>query len=177
MEAALAEARRALLEDEVPIGAAVLLGGDIVGLGHNRTRAELDPTCHAEILALRAACAAVGANRLVGATVYTTVEPCFMCAGALVHARVARVVWAVRDPKFGACASLAEVLRHPGLNHRVDQAEGLMADEARALLQGFFRGIRAARRETAGTGDADGGAPAGGPSAGEPNDAAERPGG
>ncbi|MBI1380136.1 MAG: tRNA-specific adenosine deaminase [Planctomycetaceae bacterium] len=168
MEAALAEARRALREEEVPIGAAVLLDGKVVGLGHNRTRADIDPTGHAEILALRAACAAVGANRLVGATVYTTVEPCFMCAGALMHARVARVVWAVRDPKFGACASLAEVLRHPGLNHRVDQAEGLMADEARALLQGFFRAIRAARRDPGGVGGA---------SAGEPNDAAERHGG
>ena len=104
MDLALAEARAARQADEVPVGAVVVLEGEVIGRGHNRTRAEADPTQHAEIVAVRAAARALGAQRLVGATVYTTVEPCFMCAGALAHARVARVVWAVRDPKFGGCA-------------------------------------------------------------------------
>jgi tRNA(adenine34) deaminase len=146
MEAALDEARAALAADEVPIGAVVVIEGRIVGRGHNRTRRDRDPTAHAEMVALRAAAVAAGAARLDGATVYSTVEPCFMCAGALVHARAARVVWAVRDPKFGGCASLGSVLSDPRANHRAQLAEGLFAETARDLLQGFFRGIRAARR-------------------------------
>ena len=94
------------------------------------------------MLAIRAAAEATGDKRLPGAVVYTTVEPCFMCAGALMHARVKRVVWGVRDPKFGGCVSLGQVLTNPGLNHRADHCEGVGADEARELLQSFFRSKR-----------------------------------
>ncbi len=142
MDEALAEARAARDADEVPIGAVVVLDGRVIGRGRNATRSSVDPTAHAELLAIRAAAAEVGAQRLVGATVYTTVEPCFMCAGALVHARVARVVWAVRDPKFGAGASLGTVLTDPRLNHRCEVDEGVRAGEARELLTTFFEGKR-----------------------------------
>jgi tRNA(adenine34) deaminase len=142
MGMALEEARRAEREDEVPIGAVVVLEGRVIGAGHNRTRATNDPTAHAELLAVSAAARGLGAMRLPGAVVYTTVEPCFMCAGALVHARVARVVWAVRDPKFGGCVSLGRALDDPRLNHRVSFEEGVRADEARALLVEFFRAKR-----------------------------------
>jgi tRNA(adenine34) deaminase len=139
MALALAQARAAELEDEVPIGTVVVLDGRVVGAGHNLTRTHCDPTLHAEIVAIRSAARSLGAMRLPGAVVYTTVEPCFMCAGALVHARVARVVWAVRDPKFGGAASLGNVLTHPGANHQVEITEGVRAAEARELLRSFFR--------------------------------------
>jgi tRNA(adenine34) deaminase len=142
MEAALAEARAAESEDEVPIGAVVVVEGRIVAAAHNRTRALCDPTAHAEMIAIRECARTLGAMRVPGAVVYTTVEPCFMCAGALSHARVARVVWAVRDPKFGGCVSLGSVFSDPRLNHRVEFTEGVCADEARALLQQFFRSKR-----------------------------------
>ena len=139
MALALREARAAERKDEVPIGAVVVLDGEIVARAHNSTRTRCDPTAHAEVLALSKAARKLGAQRLPGAVVYSTVEPCFMCAGALSHARVARVVWAVRDPKFGGCASLGQVLSDPRLNHRAEITEGVGADEARALLQEFFR--------------------------------------
>ncbi len=142
MALALEEARRAEALDEVPVGAVVVAEEQVLGRGHNRTRTDCDPTAHAEIVALRAAALAVGAIRLVGATVYTTVEPCFMCAGALSHARVGRVVWGVRDPKFGGCASLGEVLSDPRLNHRAETSEGVLAEEAGELMVRFFRGKR-----------------------------------
>ncbi len=143
MELALEEARCAAAADEVPIG-AVVVGPDerVLGRGRNRTRERGDPTAHAEMIAIVAATRALGYQRLEGCTVYTTVEPCFMCAGALAHARIARVVWGVRDPKFGGCASLGSVLSDPRLNHRAAIAEGVLADEARALLQRFFRAKR-----------------------------------
>ena len=139
MGLALAAARAAEAEDEVPIGAVIVLNGVVIGRGHNLTRTRLDPTAHAEMVAISEAVRAVGAMRLPEAVVYTTVEPCFMCAGALAHARVARVVWAVRDPKFGGCVSLGNVLSDPRLNHRATITEGVRADEARVLLQEFFR--------------------------------------
>ena len=142
MDEALAEARRAYAADEVPIGALVVHDGRIVARAHNETRTSCDPTAHAEILAIRRAAEVLESSRLVGSTVYSTVEPCFMCAGALVHARVERVVWAVRDPKFGGAASLGRTLEHPGLNHRVRTAEGSRAAQARELLQSFFRNKR-----------------------------------
>ena len=155
MDQALEEARRAMAEDEVPIGCVVVAGagagaggdlvtgGDLViGRGHNLTRTRCDPTAHAELLAISAAARSTGDMRLTGATVYTTVEPCFMCAGALSHARVSRVVWGVRDPKFGACRSLGDVLTDPRLNHRIEHSEGVRAGEARDLLQQFFRSKR-----------------------------------
>ena len=146
MDEALVEARLAAERDEVPIGAVVAIEGRIVGRSHNQTRTRNDPTAHAELLAISAAALEVGAQRLPGAVVYSTVEPCFMCAGALLHARVRRVVWAVRDPKFGACASLGAVLDLPGLNHAIDHDEGLRADEARELLVRFFQEKRAEAR-------------------------------
>ncbi|MDZ4774815.1 MAG: nucleoside deaminase [Planctomycetota bacterium] len=139
MSLALAAARDAEALDEVPIGAVVVLDGVLVGRGHNLTRTRLDPTAHAEMIAISEAARSVGAMRLPSAVCYTTVEPCFMCAGALSHARVARVVWAVRDPKFGGCVSLGRVLDDPRLNHRAKFTEGVCADEARTLLQQFFR--------------------------------------
>jgi tRNA(adenine34) deaminase len=148
MALALDEARAALAADEVPIGAVVVRDGVVLGRGRNRCRARRDPTAHAELEALRQAFEATGDMRLPGATVYTTVEPCFMCAGALSHARIARVVWAVRDPKFGGAVSLGSVLTDPRLNHRAVVHEGVGADEARALLQGFFRAKRALLRST-----------------------------
>ena len=142
MELALSEARRARDRDEVPVGAVVVLDGEVIGRGHNRTRRDLDPSAHAEIVALREAARRIGAARMPGATLFTTVEPCFMCAGALIHARVARVVWGVRDPKFGGCASLGRVLDNPRANHRATITEDVLADEARDLVQEFFRSKR-----------------------------------
>ena|SRR5690349_5968315 len=139
MDLALAAARDAEAQDEVPIGTVIVLDGVLIGRGHNLTRTRLDPTAHAEMIALSEAARTVSAMRLPSAVVYSTVEPCFMCAGALSHARVARVVWAVRDPKFGGCVSLGRVLDDPRLNHRASITEGVRADEARTLLQEFFR--------------------------------------
>ena len=148
MALALREARAAERADEVPIGAVVVLDGRLVSRAHNSTRTRCDPTAHAEVLALSKAARKLGAQRLPGAVVYTTVEPCFMCAGALSHARVARVVWAVRDPKFGGCVSLGSVLSDPRANHRARIDEGVCADEARALLQQFFRKKRGSRGDS-----------------------------
>jgi tRNA(adenine34) deaminase len=128
--------------DEVPVGAVVVLDGRVIGRGSNRTRRGADPSAHAELLALRAAARAAGAQRLPGAVLYSTVEPCFMCAGAALHARVARVVFGVRDPKFGGCVSLGQVLSLPRANHRAELTEGVLADEARDVLQAFFRSKR-----------------------------------
>src|ERR1051325_1292407 len=123
MALALEGARAAEREDEVPIGAVLLLDGRLVARAHNQTRTRRDPTAHAELLVVSQAAVALAASRLPGAVVYTTVEHCFMCAGALLHERVARVVWAVRDPKFGAAASLGNVLGDARLNHQVEITE------------------------------------------------------
>ncbi len=136
------QARLAEQRGEVPIGAIIVSVDGILGRGYNQTRCRCDPTAHAEVLAVRMAARKSGYQRLDGATVYSTVEPCFMCAGALIHARVARVVWAIRDPKFGGCASLGQVLQVEGANHRAAWEEGLMAEEARSLMQDFFRRLR-----------------------------------
>jgi len=142
MRLALEQARLAEAADEVPIGCVIVLDGEVIAAAHNQTRTLKDPTAHAEILALRAAARRMSAMRLPGATVYTTVEPCFMCAGACSHARASRVVWGVPDPKFGGCVSLGNVLTHEGLNHRAEITEGVCADEAKTLIQQFFRKIR-----------------------------------
>lgn len=139
---ALALAEEARDADEVPIGAIVVRDGVLLGVGRNECRARRDGTAHAEMIALADAFRRTGDMRLPGAVVFTTVEPCFMCAGALSHARVARVVWAVRDPKFGGCASLGEVLTDPRLNHRAELREGVFAEEAAELLRAFFRAKR-----------------------------------
>jgi tRNA(adenine34) deaminase len=142
MALALDEARAAARAGEVPIGAVVVHAGEPLARARNRVRELCDPAAHAELLALRDAARLLGVVRLTECAVYSTVEPCFMCAGALVHARVLRVVWGVRDPKFGGCASLGNVLDHPAANHRVAWREGVLADEARTLLQEFFRARR-----------------------------------
>lgn len=153
MRRALGLAEEAALWGDVPIGAVVTRDGEPIALAGNEREKRHDPTAHAEVLALRRAAAVVGAQRLVGATVYTTVEPCFMCAGALSHARVARVVWAVRDPKFGGAVSLGSVLSDPRMNHRCQTAEGECADEVRALMRGFFEDKRRKARENMNTPD------------------------
>lgn len=138
MALALEEARRAESDGEVPIGALVVLDGRIVGRGRNQVIAASDPTAHAEILALREAAAALGNYRLTGATLYVTLEPCAMCCGAALQARIARVVFGARDPKAGAVESLHRLLDDARLNHRVSAVGGVLAAESAALLRGFF---------------------------------------
>jgi len=139
MEAALAEAQLAAEGGEVPIGAVVVHQGEIVTRGQNRVVRDSDPTAHAEIVALREAARVLGNYRLEGCTVYVTLEPCAMCAGAMIHARLDRLVFAALDPKAGACGSVLSVLNHPRLNHQLQVGQGLGADESRELLQGFFK--------------------------------------
>ena len=142
MELALAEARRAGERGEVPIGAVVAIEGAVVAARHNERESTGDPTAHAEILALRDAAAVRGSSRLDGATLVTTLEPCPMCAGAAVTARVGRVVFAAEDPKAGACGTLYNLGADPRLNHNFDVVPGIGREESAALLRGFF----AARR-------------------------------
>jgi tRNA(adenine34) deaminase len=139
MQAALDEARAAGEAGEVPIGAVVVREGAIVARGQNRVLRDVDPTAHAEIVALRAAAAAVGNYRLNGCTLYVTLESCAMCAGAMTHARLERLVFAADDPKAGACGSVLEVLNHPRLNHEMQVEQGILAEESAELLRGFFR--------------------------------------
>ena len=139
MQAALAEARSAAEAGEVPIGAVVVRDGEIVARGQNRVLRDIDPTAHAEIVALRAAAAAEGNYRLNGCTLYVTLEPCAMCAGAMIHARLDRLVFAAGDPKAGAAGSVLAVLNHPQLNHKMVVEQGILGDESAELLRGFFR--------------------------------------
>jgi tRNA(adenine34) deaminase len=139
MAEALALARRAEAEGEVPIGAVVVLDGRVIGRGFNQPIGAVDPTAHAEILALREAAAAVGNYRLVGADLYVTLEPCLMCVGALVHARVRTVIFGAPEPKTGALVSSTRALEIPSLNHRFDVIGGVLEDDCRALVQDFFR--------------------------------------
>ena len=142
MRRALDLARAAAAADEVPVGAVVIAKGEVVGEAHNQARALNDPTGHAEILALRRAGEALGHWWLDGATLYVTLEPCAMCAGAMVLARLDRLVYAAADPKAGMAGSLANITQDPRLNHRVDITAGVFADEAGALLRDFFRARR-----------------------------------
>ena len=142
MRLALREAERALEHDDVPIGAVVVHGGEVIAAARNERELRGDPTAHAEILALREASTALAGWRLLDTVLYVTLEPCAMCAGAIVLARVPRVVWAADDPKAGAAGSVMNVLAEPRLNHRPEAAGGLLADEASSLLRAFF----AARR-------------------------------
>ena len=142
MDLALAEARRAVGQGEVPIGAVVAIDGEVVAARHNERESTADPTAHAEILALRDAASALGTSRLDGAVLATTLEPCPMCAGAAVMARVARVVFATEDPKAGACGSLYNLGADPRLNHNFEVVAGVGREESAVLLQDFF----AARR-------------------------------
>ena len=142
MQAAIAEAHSASAAGEVPVGAVVLLDGDIIGRGANRVIRDSDPTAHAEIVALRAAAQYLQNYRLNGCELYVTLEPCAMCAGAILHARVARLVYAATDPKAGACGSVLEVMNHPKLNHRVQVEAGLLGEGCGAMLHQFFRARR-----------------------------------
>ncbi|GAB1328800.1 tRNA adenosine(34) deaminase TadA [Streptomyces sennicomposti] len=140
MRLALAEARRAVEGGDVPVGAVVLSAdGDVLGAGHNEREATGDPTAHAEVLAVRRAAERVGEWRLSGCTLVVTLEPCTMCAGALVLSRVDRVVYGARDEKAGAAGSLWDVVRDRRLNHRPEVIEGVLAEDCAALLTGFFR--------------------------------------
>jgi tRNA(adenine34) deaminase len=142
MRIAIAEARKALDHGDVPVGAVVVHEGEVVGAGHNERERRQDPTAHAEMLALREAAGRLGTWRLLGTTLYVTLEPCAMCAGAIVLGRVPRVVYGTADPKAGAAGSVLDVLAEPRLNHRPQVSGGLLAAECAALLVAFF----AARR-------------------------------
>jgi tRNA(adenine34) deaminase len=139
MQAALTEARLAAEADEVPIGAVIVREGSVIARGQNRVLRDLDPTAHAEIVALRAAATAIGNYRLLDCTLYVTLEPCAMCAGAMIHARIARLVFAAADPKAGAAGSVLAVLNHPQLNHQMQVEQGVAGDQAAQLLWSFFR--------------------------------------
>jgi len=142
MQAALAEARLAAEAGEVPIGAVIVREGAILARGQNRVLRDVDPTAHAEIIALRAAAQVQGNYRLTGCTLYVTLEPCAMCAGAMIHARLDKLVFAATDPKAGACGSVLSVLNHPKLNHQMWADRGILADESAELLRNFFRDRR-----------------------------------
>lgn len=142
MEHALALAERAREEGEVPVGALVVREGELLGEGWNRPIGSHDPTAHAEIQALRAAAARVGNYRLPGSTLYVTLEPCPMCAGAMVHARVARLVYAAADPRTGAAGSVFNLVQSEALNHRMAVEAGLLAEPSAELLRAFFRSRR-----------------------------------
>jgi tRNA(adenine34) deaminase len=139
MELALDQARLAAQAGEVPVGALVIKDGEIIGRGHNRNLVDRDPTAHAEIIALRQAAARLGNHRLGGCVVYATIEPCSMCAGALIHARVSRLVYGASDPKAGAAGSVLQVLNHPGLNHKMEVTSAVLADKCSEILREFFR--------------------------------------
>ena len=146
MRLALDQARLGEATGEVPIGAVVVIDGQVVASAFNRPIGAVDPTAHAEILALRQAAAAVGNYRLSGATMYVTLEPCLMCVGALIHARVETVVFGAREPKTGALVSTTRTLDTPGLNHRFAIEEGVLEEESRGILQAFFRNRREQQR-------------------------------
>ncbi|HEY1901539.1 MAG TPA: tRNA adenosine(34) deaminase TadA [Terracidiphilus sp.] len=139
MQAALAEAHQAAEAGEVPIGAVLVHNGAIIASGQNRVLRGLDPTAHAEIVAMRSAAQVLGNYRLNGCTLYVTLEPCAMCAGAMIHARLDRLVFAAADPKAGAAGSVLAVLNHPQLNHQMQAEQGILAEESSELLRSFFR--------------------------------------
>ncbi|MEA2563732.1 MAG: tRNA(adenine34) deaminase [Acidobacteriota bacterium] len=142
MQEALAEARRAAEIGEVPIGAVIVRGEEIVGRGHNRREIDRDPLAHAEILAIRQAAERVGGWRLTGCTMYVSLEPCAMCAGALVNSRIERLVWGAPDPKAGWCGTLGNLVQDPRLNHRLEMTAGVLEEDSAALLRGFFASLR-----------------------------------
>ncbi len=142
MEEALRSAQRALEAGEVPVGAVVVCEGRIVGRGWNRNISDFDPTAHAEIVALREAGANIGNHRLSECELFVTIEPCAMCAGAVVHARIKRLVYGADDPKAGAVQSVVKVLNHPQLNHQVEVRSGVLAGRSAELLQTFFKNRR-----------------------------------
>lgn len=153
MREALVEAGKAYALGEVPVGAVLVVNGEIVGRGYNQPITALDATAHAEVMALRDACKRVGNYRLVDAVLYVTVEPCTMCAGSLVHARVQRLVYGATEPKAGVIDSQAQLLQAPFLNHQVAVSGGVLAQECRALMQQFFAERRSAQKSRARAGE------------------------
>lgn len=149
MGMALQEARKAWAAGEVPVGAVVVRDGEVIATGFNQPIGRHDPTAHAEIVALRAAAEKLGNYRLPGCELYVTLEPCAMCSGAMMHARLARVVYAAPDPKTGVCGSILDLFALEQLNHHTDVVGGVLGDEASAMLKGFFAERRAARRAPA----------------------------
>lgn len=147
MSEALAEARKAAALGEVPIGAVVVRDGDIIGRGHNLTRTCNDPTCHAEMVAIREAAASLGGWRLTGCDMYVTAEPCAMCAGAIVWARIENLCIGTMDPKAGACGSVFNIVQEKKLNHRVNIQTGILEEECSRILSDFFRNLRKKTRE------------------------------
>jgi tRNA(adenine34) deaminase len=143
MRLALDEARRAVTHGDVPIGAVAVLSGEVIAQAHNRREVDGDATAHAELLAIRAASQVIGHWRLEQVTLYCTLEPCAMCAGAMILARLPRLVYGAPDPKAGAGGSVIDLLNHPRLNHRIDVIEGVLAEEAAALITDFFAALRA----------------------------------
>jgi tRNA(adenine34) deaminase len=139
MEEALRAAQRAFEAGEVPVGAVVVCDGKIIGRGGNRNLGDSDPTAHAEIVAMREAGAAIGNHRLEGCELFATIEPCAMCAGALIHARLKRLVYGADDPKAGAICSVIQVLNHASLNHRMEVRGGVLAGRCAEMVQAFFR--------------------------------------
>jgi tRNA(adenine34) deaminase len=142
MTEALVEARRAAALGEVPIGAVVVREGEAIGRGYNRREIDGDPLAHAEILAIRQAAGTMGGWRLTGCTMYVTLEPCPMCAGALVASRIERLVYGAVDPKAGYCGSLGNIVQDPRLNHRLEVTAGVLESESAELLRGFFASLR-----------------------------------
>ena len=142
LRAAIAEALAAQAAGEVPVGAVIVHAGHVIAAGRNRVIGDHDPTAHAEIVALRAAGLAIGNYRLAECDLYTTLEPCAMCAGAILHARIRRLIYAASDPKAGACGTTLVVLNHPALNHRVEVTSGVLGDECSTMLTAFFRARR-----------------------------------
>lgn len=142
MRLALEEAMLAPAHGDIPVGAVIVQHGQVIGRGHNERELHKDPTAHAEIVAMRRASAFLGDWQLNGTTLYCTLEPCCMCAGAIVQARIARVVYGAIDLKAGCAGSITDLLRHPYMTHSVDVDVGLLADEATALLQSFFKALR-----------------------------------
>lgn len=151
MEEALREARRAEAMGEVPVGAVIVCDGQVVARGCNRNLADNDPTAHAEMIALRDAGRAIGNYRLTECEMFVTVEPCAMCAGALVHARLKRLVYGTDDPKAGAVKSVMQVLNHPRLNHQMEVTSGVLGARCSEVLQTFFRARRGSGSEDAGS--------------------------
>jgi len=146
MSQALAEARKGAAAGEVPVGAVVVLDDRVIAAAHNRPIALCDPTAHAEVLALRAACLALGSYRLIDASLYVTLEPCVMCIGAMVNARIARLVFGARDEKAGAVGSVYDIGRDGRLNHRLEIHSGLMETDCAEVMREFFRGRRTEAR-------------------------------
>ncbi len=147
MAEALREAKKAYELGEVPVGAVVVRNGEIVGRGHNLTETTKDPTAHAEMLAIRQAAEKLGGFRLIGCSMYVTVEPCSMCAGALVWSRIERLYIGTRDPKAGACGSIFNIVQEPRLNHRLDVEIGIMQEECSDIMKRFFKELREKRKK------------------------------